>query len=335
MSCRFEFEAIHDLERAWRLEPEWTTLWERCPGAMPFVLPDWQLASWRNFGSDCRRALVCGRIDGSLVGVALFRERQDGELVLEGEECSDYQDLLAEPRAREHFAPSLIEWVRERTRTRRFSCERLPHGSAWLQMKHYLPFWSTKVELQDVCPFVPFPEGAGDLKTVVPSGFLRRVEQARRVAARNFDVCIVEADSSSWQTQLSELFRLHAERWELRGQSGVLILPEVREFHREVVPRLLARGRLRLLELRFDGRSAASLYALCAPRKVAYYVGGFAPEFARFSPGRLLLLHLFEDALRRGVTEIDFLRGVERYKYDWGARNRNTYRVTLQGASSP
>jgi CelD/BcsL family acetyltransferase involved in cellulose biosynthesis len=97
----------------------------------------------------------------------------------------------------------------------------------------------------------------------------------------------------------------------------------------------MARRRLRLLELRFDGRPAASLYLLCAPGRIAYYIGGFEPAWARFSPGRLLLLHLFEDALQKGVTEIDFLRGVEGYKYDWGAQNRSTHRVTIEYGGAP
>jgi CelD/BcsL family acetyltransferase involved in cellulose biosynthesis len=334
VTYQLHFDALSERSRAQRLEPEWIALWERCPSATPFLLPEWQLASWQNFAQDRPRTLVSARADGVLVGIALFRESREGDLVFEGEEVSDYQDLLVEPLVRPHFVNKLLAWMRIHGRGQDFRLERLPPGSPLTSSALPAP-WIARRGPQDVCPFVAIPEGARELDAVIPRGFLRRIEQMRRVAARRFDVQVVEAQSTSWPAHLSALFRLHAQRWQLRGQSGVLVNPAVQAFHREVVPKLLARRRLRLFELRFDDRPAASLYALYAHGRIAYYVGGFEPEFARLSPGRLLICHLFQEAMREGATEIDFLRGVERYKYDWGATNRSTFKMTIEDGSSP
>ena len=46
-----------------------------------------------------------------------------------------------------------------------------------------------------------------------------------------------------------------------------------------------------------------------------------------YSPGTLLIAYALEDAVSRGDSEFDFLRGNEPYKYRWGARDRFNRRV--------
>jgi CelD/BcsL family acetyltransferase involved in cellulose biosynthesis len=41
----------------------------------------------------------------------------------------------------------------------------------------------------------------------------------------------------------------------------------------------------------------------------------------------VLINAAIEHAIREGCEEFDFLRGVEPYKYAWGAANQHTYRL--------
>ncbi len=50
---------------------------------------------------------------------------------------------------------------------------------------------------------------------------------------------------------------------------------------------------------------------------VGLYNSGFHPDRAALSPGVVLLGHLIRDAIERGKTCFDFLRGEERYKYEF------------------
>ena len=52
------------------------------------------------------------------------------------------------------------------------------------------------------------------------------------------------------------------------------------------------------------------------------YLGGFDPDFARESPGTILMADAIERAAARGCTTFNFLRGREAYKYEWGAVDR-------------
>jgi CelD/BcsL family acetyltransferase involved in cellulose biosynthesis len=60
-----------------------------------------------------------------------------------------------------------------------------------------------------------------------------------------------------------------------------------------------------------------------------FYLSGFDPQWAAFSPGVLLIAHAIEEAIREGQQEFDFLRGNEPYKYLWGAQDSSTWQRTL------
>ena len=53
------------------------------------------------------------------------------------------------------------------------------------------------------------------------------------------------------------------------------------------------------------------------------------PDRAALSPGLVLLGHVIRDAIARGKRRFDFLRGEERYKYDFGPQPEDLYRVTI------
>ena len=127
--------------------------------------------------------------------------------------------------------------------------------------------------------------------------------------------------------------RLHRLRWEARGQAGVLERAEVVEANRLAARGLQARGLLRLLALELEGRIIATLCAFAdRPRPGAwlYYLGAFDPAWRHLGPGSLLVEQAIRRAVREGARRFDFLRGRERYKLLWGARERPTCRRTLK-----
>ena len=64
--------------------------------------------------------------------------------------------------------------------------------------------------------------------------------------------------------------------------------------------------------------------------RVGLYNSGFAPERAALSPGVVLLAHLIRDAIERRCQKFDFLRGEERYKYEFEPVAEAVYQVTIQ-----
>ena len=124
----------------------------------------------------------------------------------------------------------------------------------------------------------------------------------------------------------NQFIRLHRACWRARGQKGILDSEQLLAFHREAAWNLLSMGALRLYALTFRDQVAAILYGFSHAGRAFYYLGGFDPELAEFSPGTVIIGHAIEQAIEEGAGEFDFLRGREAYKYLWGAKGRLNYR---------
>ena len=72
------------------------------------------------------------------------------------------------------------------------------------------------------------------------------------------------------------------------------------------------------------------LYCFNHGGKGYYYQGGFEPQLARYSPGTVLTAHAIRDAIDRGASEFDFLRGDEPYKHNLGGLPSEVVTVTLR-----
>ena len=68
-----------------------------------------------------------------------------------------------------------------------------------------------------------------------------------------------------------------------------------------------------------------------AAGRTIFYLSGFDPAFARYSPGKLVVAHAIEQAITRDAARaFDFLRGAEAYKYAWGAVDEPLFRRSLR-----
>ena len=101
------------------------------------------------------------------------------------------------------------------------------------------------------------------------------------------------------------------------------------EFFRRLAAALAGRGWLRLWFLERGGHVAASLFCLEFEGTVGLYNSGFDPDQAALSPGIVLLAHVVRDAIERGCSRFDFLRGEEPYKYAFGAIPEDLFNVVI------
>jgi CelD/BcsL family acetyltransferase involved in cellulose biosynthesis len=185
-----------------------------------------------------------------------------------------------------------------------------------------------RIDPQSVCPVLV--AAGGDLDAVVPRPQLARLRKATRRAERAGQVEIRRRDRSDDPLQtLQVLFALHAKRWELRREPGVLGDARVRRLHENVVNAFSARGAVRLYAMHLDGCPAAVVYGFREGARLHVYLQGIEPGLESLSPGTVLLGFVIADALREGVREVDFLRGGEAYKYAWGAMDEANARVCI------
>ena len=122
-------------------------------------------------------------------------------------------------------------------------------------------------------------------------------------------------DASALVPTLERLTAFHRQRF----QHSCFLHDRFAGFHRAVLPRLLASGRLRLHWLELEGHCVAVEYHLQGDRTVYAYQSGIDVGALRHGPGRLAGLAVIDRALREGFHTYDLLRGDEAYKRHWRA----------------
>jgi CelD/BcsL family acetyltransferase involved in cellulose biosynthesis len=316
MSC--EIEEIADLEA---VRNEWSDLCDRCPAATPFQRPEWLLAWWRAFPPGEPRVLSIRRA-GRLAGLAPFLVYpNEGKRTLAfcGGGVSDYLDILIDPAEETGALAALANWL-EAHRDLWETCdfEPLPPESPLLRMP-LPPGCAEATEPRDVCPVLTLPATVDELRGVVPTRQLSNLRKYRRKIEALGEVRLETGP-------LETLERLYAARWTEKGRADLAGNVAIRNLVREAAAGFAARGALAIHVLCLNGEPLAALLAFRERDTLYLYRQGSDPSWAKLSPGVLVVGATVEDAIRRGIRHLDFLRGQEPYKYWWGARDRTTWR---------
>jgi CelD/BcsL family acetyltransferase involved in cellulose biosynthesis len=121
--------------------------------------------------------------------------------------------------------------------------------------------------------------------------------------------------------EVAELFlSLNLSRF---GSKSGFASQSVQEFVRELLPSLFIEGTMAAFVL-MDGSQVLAI-DLCMRgwNSLCSWNGGFLPEAAQWSPGRLLFAAGIEYAVASGLQEYDLLRGSHAYKTSWATHSRN------------
>ncbi|WP_437783454.1 GNAT family N-acetyltransferase [Sorangium sp. So ce1097] len=332
MSERPDIQVLRRRAELEALREPWDALWQRCPTASTFQRPEWLIPWCRELGPEEVLVLVFrSPSEHGLVGLAplaIHSYRGERLVALLGAGISDYNDVLAAPGYERAVAAAVLAHLCDRADDWDVADLHDLRGSSPLLAAPAPAGWSDEIEKLEACPMVTIPEGAGPDDLFSP-GMRARVSRARKRLAKAGALRVDVADAASVDELLDALFANHRARWISRGEGGVLD-EALRPFHRAAAAGLCARGALRLFGLRLDGRVIASLYGLAERDGLASYITGFDPELAWYSPGLVMLASAIEHAAREGARTVDFLRGREPYKYEWGAVDRWTYRRRLR-----
>jgi len=111
------------------------------------------------------------------------------------------------------------------------------------------------------------------------------------------------------------MVRLHAERWEGRGDSSIVRGGERLAAAFEAVGhQLLDEGGFRLRMLELDGEPISAQLFTGIGGEVIYLNGGWDERHAQFKPAMLGILDALEDAFARGDRRMDLGPGAQPYK---------------------
>ena len=270
-------EAITTVAQFDALQDHWRELEAACPTTSIFLTWEWQRLWWRHYGQARQLCILAAWDGGKLLGLLplyIEKRRLRGVLPVRklrqigagGDTAPDDLDPLLHAARMEPVATALADHV-------------IQHLAGW-----------GVLDFNDLQPDAPFTTALIDasrrnaawLRVGEPSritygslpatwnAFLAGLTSNRREVVRRKRRKFEQLDGarciSCWNegapldAAFDRLAELHRLRWTGRTDHPSFTTPEYLGFHRELMHALLARGRLRLLELELGGRSVAMLY---------------------------------------------------------------------------
>ena len=308
----------------YRLEAVGRAAWEElCAAARvraPFLSWSWQTEWLHAFAPDRRLEIRAVQdADGALVGVLPLFEAAPGLLrIVGGADVSDYLDLLAVQGREEEVWSALLQaraadrdvWQLHAVPAASPTVTALPGIAATCGL-------SAVAAVEERCPVLDLPDSWDAYLGTLPSKhrheLQRKIRRLRREAP-DARVSVVRR-RRELETRFGDFFDLHR-----RSRVGKERFMDARmeKFFRRVIGDLADIGAAGLWFLDLPSGPAAGFVVIEWEGTVGLYNSGFHPDRAALAPGLVLLAHLVEDAILRGKRRFDFLRGEERYKYEFG-----------------
>ena len=324
-----------------RLEAVGRAAWEHLRAAAaqraPYLSWTWQTEWAQAFAGDRRLEIrTVEDADGSLVGVLPLFEAEPGlQRIIGGADVCDYLDLLAVAGREEEVWTALLQsraaardvWQLHAVPGTSPTVTALPGLAATCGL-------AATAAVEERCPVLDLPPSWDDYLASLPSKHRHELQRkTRRLRRESPDARVsVSRRRDEIETRFGDFFDIHR-----RSRVGKERFMDTRmeKFFRRAVGELADAGAAALWFLDLPSGPAAGFVVLEWEGTVGLYNSGFHPDRAALAPGLVLLLHLIEDAILRGRKRFDFLRGEERYKYEFGPKTEEVFSVRIapgQGA---
>ncbi|MBF8289561.1 MAG: Acetyltransf 6 protein [Chloroflexi bacterium] len=191
--------------------------------------------------------------------------------------------------------------------------------------------WTVTVEREDVCPVAHLPAGGTIDDYLATLGKKERHEIRRKVRRAEAAGEVALEESRDPLGDLEAFIDLHQRRWGTEGlfpatPGGAQSRVQFRRLFELFGPD----GALRLSFLTVGGQRIAAAVHFETSDALLYYNAGVDPDARDLSPGVVMVERLVRRALESGRRRLDFLRGDEGYKYEWGAVDEPIQRLLVR-----
>jgi CelD/BcsL family acetyltransferase involved in cellulose biosynthesis len=312
--------------------PAWDGLVEASRLRSPFLSWTWQCEWSRTFADDHRLEIRCVEDGGgNLVAILPLYESAPGSLqIIGGAHVSDYLDLIAvQGREEEAWMALLqsrtaeqVEWALHAVPETSPTVAALPPLAAACGL-------DVSAAVEERCPVLALPS-SWETYLAHLSG-KHRHELQRKMRRLERDAPDAHASSVSAPAdiaaRLNDFLALHRSS---RAGKARFMDDRMERFFRRALKAFAERGAARLWFLDTDSGPIAAFVTIEWDGTVGLYNSGFAPDRAALSPGVVLLAQVIRDAIARGREKFDFLRGEERYKYEFEPVPEAVYQVKIR-----
>ena len=324
-----------------KLEDNWNAIYDADPDAQLFMSWKW-LSGWLTQISSPWFVLAAkadNKADGSYLAflpVRIQTKIENGrilnELNMAGNFTADYTGFLCAPGAEYLAIPAFarhlkqLNWSRLNFENFRISEPRMRLFLAHFPKATFQTSETSRIGKTDgidngLCPFAVLPPTWDSYLDGLSTNTRQKIRRLLRLVDASDEYRITTATPETIERDLNALLQFWEVKWKPR--KGDLVHTLVRS-NRAMLTRSFRSGLLYLPTLWKDDRPLAALATLVDTRKRSFlfYMTGRDETFDGPPPGVILHAYSIRHAIENGITEYDFLRGNETYKYSFGVKER-------------
>lgn len=322
---------ISDFSEFLSLRKDWNELAECFSHGSVFLTHEWFSAWWSCFGEGRTLSIYRVENDGITLGYAPLMICGDTLAFIAGEDVSDYCDFLYGEERAEVFFQVLLDAVTWDKSIRKLDLINIKTASKTIGA---LTGWAARKDVScdvvpmDVTPVLGLPESYEEFSRALKRKNRHEIRRKLRKAGGLPDLQFRSTGRNTPSGDIEAFIEMHRrqsggkhEFWEKKGMDV---------FFNTVFFAMAARGWARLDSLFSGGNLAASTMIFEYGGETSLYNMAFSREYSSFNPGYFLLNHAVESAILKQHERVDFLRGNEKYKYEFGAEDYKIVRLTLK-----
>jgi len=317
----YELRVLSSSDAVAKVADDWFDLVRGTPYEV-FSSPAWYSAYQSAKGIQ-KVALVCAYKSGSLVGILpLNRQRADYKgLYLSSVTpyaIGDYQPLIVREElatevlpllldeARKYFGPSSTFWWP-------FVPEQ--HASLAVLRSYYQDVGMNVFEVEETAPKIHVKgKTFEEVERTWSANYRNDTRKKRRRLAEVGPVTLWQPSTlEEADALLTEFFPVHDEKWLSQGYPGKFQSKSERDLFREMLRHLWGRG-LHFTTVRCGDVNVSYHFGFLAGGWIQWYRPGYRSDYFKYSPGKIHVAMLLEEACQTGLNGFDFLLGEESYK---------------------
>jgi CelD/BcsL family acetyltransferase involved in cellulose biosynthesis len=343
-----EYQIIETTAQFTGLRESWNSLLDKSGIASPFLSWEWMHSWWTCYGQKQPANSLCivtGRDESSLLGILpgyINHRRAFGRSGLifhflgSEHESSDYLDVIRKDDDGD-LVEELFKFLINERKVDMISLYNILEGQTILTAIDKL---AKKLDVQTVvkhyriCPYLPLDGDWDNFVSGLSKNQRYNLRRRTRKLFEEFDAELsILKDPGELEIAVDELFRLHEDRFKTKQEQSIFRADLRKDFHKKVSSYFLEKNILKLFRLSVDNKVIASLYCYEFANKLFYFQFGMDPEWAKHSPGVVIMAQAIKYAIEKKLDYFDFMRGDEEYKFKWTDKVRNM--VTMDLAVTP
>ncbi len=337
---------IRNFDEFKRVKPIWDQMLENSPNNMFFLRHEWLRLWWRHFGRDKELLVLMVWDSNEPIAAAPFYIADEKIYGLRcravriiGNDIALRSDLLLSKDPEETLRTILKHMMNIKNEWDLICLDDLPADSITL---HPLEKALRGIKaIYDITPgaFSPYFLVEGNWEGYWQSrgkSLRKEVRLKLNRISKVYHLCYsCHRGGGDMGWLMEKVFEIESKSWKYKEGTSILSNPNEMEFFLNLARLANRKGWLHLSMLELDGHPAAYSFDIIYKDNLIGLKTSFNQDFAKFSPGKLMLYYLMKLAFEEGISKVDFGGQAESYKMRWTDRVREHRNLVIFNMASP